>query len=150
MEQEPNRYLDTFVEFNYFFVRKVMLVKYSYAFVVMPGGFGTLDEFFEALTLIQTRKIEDFPVVLMGVSFWKPMMEFFRDRLIAGGTISPEDLDLVLLTDSPDEAAAKISSCRVTHAKQIARHPKPKAVLGERARPTPRPHAAGAGAPPHH
>ncbi|MCC6659485.1 MAG: TIGR00730 family Rossman fold protein [Phycisphaerales bacterium] len=132
MEQEPNPYLDTFIEFNYFFVRKVMLVKYSYAFVVMPGGFGTLDEMFEALTLIQTRKIEDFPVVLMGVEFWTPMLGFFRERMLASGTISPADLDLVVLTDSPDEAAAHIASCRVAHADRISRCPKPAAVLGEK------------------
>jgi uncharacterized protein (TIGR00730 family) len=88
MEQKPNPYLDKFVEFKYFFIRKVMLVKYSYAFVVLPGGFGTLDELFEALTLIQTGKIQSFPVVLMGVDYWQPMMEFFRNRLIAQGTIS--------------------------------------------------------------
>jgi uncharacterized protein (TIGR00730 family) len=134
VEQEPNPYLDLFVEFNYFFVRKVMLVKYSYAFVVMPGGFGTLDELFESLTLIQTRKIEDFPVVLMGVEFWRPMLDFFRHRLVEAGTIGPEDLDVVTLTDSPDEAAARIASCRVTHAEQIKRHRPPKGarILGER------------------
>jgi uncharacterized protein (TIGR00730 family) len=130
-EQQPNPYLDRFVEFRYFFVRKVMLVKYSYAFVVLPGGFGTLDELYEALTLIQTGKIEEFPVVLMGVQYWEPMMVFFRDRLIAEGTISADDLRLLLVTDSPDEAMAHIASCTVPAAKIEAEKPRPHAVLGE-------------------
>ncbi len=109
MEQEPNPYVDKFVEFRYFFVRKVMLVKYSYAFVVMPGGFGTLDEVFETITLIQTGKIKDFPVILMGVDYWQPLMEFIRSRMIAERTISPTDLDLLFLTDSPAEAAERIA-----------------------------------------
>lgn len=136
MEQEPNPYLDLFVEFNYFFVRKVMLVKYSYAFVVMPGGFGTLDELFEALTLVQTKKIENFPIVLMGVEFWRPLLEFARERLITGGTISPEDLDLITVTDSPDEAAAAVASCTVMHPEaERPRGPKGTRLLGETALP---------------
>jgi uncharacterized protein (TIGR00730 family) len=131
MEQKPNPYLDKFVEFRYFFIRKVMLVKYSYAFVVLPGGFGTLDELFEALTLIQTQKIQNFPVVLMGVDYWTPMMEFIRDRLLKVGTISPEDLDLLMLTDSTDEATAHIARCATPAAEQ----PQPMSVLGEHARP---------------
>ncbi len=133
MEQKPNPYLDKFVEFKYFFIRKVMLVKYSYAFVVMPGGFGTLDELFEALTLIQTGKIRSFPVVLIGVDYWMPMMEFFRNRLIAEGTINPEDIGFVLLTDSADEAAAHIAACAVPAAERKA--PTPMPVLGEGTRP---------------
>jgi uncharacterized protein (TIGR00730 family) len=133
MEQEPNPYLDKFVEFRYFFVRKVMLVKYSYAFVVLPGGFGTLDELFEALTLIQTKKIENFPVVLMGVDYWTPMMTFFRERLITEGTISPEDMRLVLLTDSVDEAIEHIAASATPSARAAeAAKPAPKAVLGEK------------------
>lgn len=103
-EQKPNPYLDTTVTFDYFFVRKVMLVKYSYAFIVMPGGFGTFDELFETLTLIQTGKIHNFPVVLVGTAFWQPMMEFIRERLEKEGVISPSDLDLLFLTDSVAEA----------------------------------------------
>lgn len=103
-EQQPNPYLDRFVQFEHFFVRKVMLVKYSRAFVVMPGGLGTLDEVFEAATLIQTRKIESFPIVAMGGEFWQSMREFIRGTLVAEGTIDPTDLDLVTLTDSVDEA----------------------------------------------
>ncbi len=103
MEQHPNPYLDRFVDFEYFFVRKVMLVKYSDAFIVMPGGFGTLDEVFETWVLIQTKKIERFPIIIMGREFWEPMREFIDKSLIGGGTISAEDLDLIHLTDDPDE-----------------------------------------------
>ena len=133
MEQQPNPYVDRFVEFRYFFVRKVMLVKYSYAFVAMPGGFGTLDELFEALTLIQTRKIDNFPVVLMGSEFWAPLMDFVRDRLLARGTISPEDLRLLFVTDSPDEAIAYISTCSVPQAAATQQNkPAPQPLLGEK------------------
>lgn len=107
-EQKPNPYVDRFIDFRYFFVRKVMLVKYSYAFVIMPGGFGTLDELYEALTLIQTGKIKSFPVVLMGTDFWAPMLTFLRERLIRDRTISPTDVDLLFVTDSVEEAAAYI------------------------------------------
>ncbi len=105
-EQEPNPYLDQFVEFRYFFVRKVMLVKYSYAFVVLPGGFGTLDELFEAVTLVQTGKIHDFPVVLMGRDYWEPLVDFIRGRMLEAGTISPGDERIITVTDSPEEAVA--------------------------------------------
>ena len=109
MEQEPNAYLDRFVEFHYFFVRKVMLVKYSDAFVVMPGGYGTLDEVFETAVLVQTGKIEHFPIVLMGRDFWKPLVEdFFEKSLLAEKTISPEDPSMFLVTDDPEEAMAHI------------------------------------------
>jgi len=107
-EQAPNPYLDEFIEFDHFFVRKVMLVKYSVAFVVLPGGFGTLDEIFETLTLIQTGKIQKFPVVLMGRRFWKPMMEFIDSSLVRSGTISPHDRDLFIVTDSADRAIRHI------------------------------------------
>ena len=108
MEQEPNPYLDRFVEFNYFFVRKVMLVKYSSAFIVCPGGFGTLDEVFETAVLIQTRKIQQFPIVIMGTEFWNPLREFIDKSLIGGGTISPEDMDLITVTDDPKEAVETV------------------------------------------
>jgi hypothetical protein len=107
-EQAPNAYLDDFVQFDHFFVRKVMLVKYSTAFVVLPGGFGTLDEVFETLTLIQTHTIERFPVILMGSEFWARMVAFFQESLLAEGTIDPEDLRLLCITDSPQEAIATI------------------------------------------
>ncbi|MCC6426093.1 MAG: TIGR00730 family Rossman fold protein [Phycisphaerales bacterium] len=107
MEQKPNPYVDKFVEFRYFFVRKVMLVKYSYAFVVLPGGFGTLDEVFETLTLIQTQKIRNFPIVLMGVEYWKPLIDFING-LAEQGTISPGDAELLTVTDDPEVAIAAI------------------------------------------
>lgn len=106
-EQKPNDHLDVSIDFNYFFVRKVMLVKYSYAFIVMPGGFGTMDELFEALTLIQTGKIHDFPVVVMGKEFWKDLQEQL-DAMVARGMIDRDDLDLVLVTDDIEEAVAHV------------------------------------------
>lgn len=113
-EQRPNDYLDRWVTFRYFFIRKVMLVKYSYAFVVMPGGFGTLDEVFETIVLIQTGKIHHFPIVLMGREFWAGMIDFVRNTLLKHGTISPEDLSLVTITDSPREAVEHIRSVTMT------------------------------------
>lgn len=110
-EQIPNPYLDQFIEFDYFFVRKVMLVKYSSAFVVLPGGFGTLDEVFETLTLMQTNKIEPFPIISMGSSYWGHLREFFKNSLLAEETISRKDIELFYQTDSPDEAVEKIQSC---------------------------------------
>lgn len=101
-EQKPNPYLDNFVEFEYFFVRKVMLVKYSQGFVVMPGGFGTLDEVFETATLIQTNKIERFPIVAMGSEFWTKIASF-RDAAIAEGTISETDRQLFDVSDDVEE-----------------------------------------------
>ncbi|MDF1809576.1 MAG: TIGR00730 family Rossman fold protein [Phycisphaerales bacterium] len=103
MEQFPNPYLDRFVDFKYFFVRKVMLVKYSDAFIVMPGGFGTLDEVFETMVLIQTGKIEKFPIIIMGKDFWGPLDIFIQESLVNKGTISPEDMNLIHVTDDPDE-----------------------------------------------
>jgi uncharacterized protein (TIGR00730 family) len=107
-EQQPNPYLDHWILFRHFYVRKVMLVKYSYAFVAMPGGFGTLDEVFETITLIQTRKIKDFPVILMPSEFWTPILNTFRDTLLARGTIDAADFGLLHLHDSPDEAVKRI------------------------------------------
>jgi len=107
-EQIPNKYMDRFIEFDHFFVRKVMLVKYSSAFVVMPGGYGTIDETFETLTLIQTGKIERFPIVAMGKSFWKHGSGFIENSMIAERTINPQDLDLMRITDSIDDAMSII------------------------------------------
>ncbi len=107
-EQATNAYLDDFVQFDHFFVRKVMLVKYSSAFVVLPGGFGTLDEVFETLTLIQTCTIEQFPVILMGSEFWARMVAFFEESLLVERTIDPEDIRLFRITDSPQDAVETI------------------------------------------
>jgi uncharacterized protein (TIGR00730 family) len=108
-EQQPNPYLDRWVTFRHFYVRKLMLVKYSYAFIALPGGFGTLDEIFETATLIQTGKIRDFPLVLMCREFWQPLMDFFHTRLLAEGTIVAEDAQRIILTDSADEAVACVT-----------------------------------------
>jgi hypothetical protein len=111
-EQRPNPYLDRFLTFRYFFVRKVMLVKYSYAFVVMPGGFGTLDELFEAATLIQTGKIQDFPVVLVGKDYWRSLRGVLEE-MVEHGTIDREDVERLTFTDSPDEALSVIDAMAV-------------------------------------
>ncbi len=105
-EQTANPYIDreALVSFDFFFVRKVMFVKYAQGFIVLPGGFGTMDELFEALTLIQTQKATRFPVVLMGTSFWKGLVAWIRETLLARGKISEGDLDLFTVTDDPDEA----------------------------------------------
>jgi len=109
-EQKPNPYLDLWITFHHFFVRKVMLVKYSYAFIAMPGGFGTLDEMMEAATLIQTGKVANFPMVLMGSDYWKPLLDFLRGTLIREGTAAPADVDLFFVTDSAEEASAHVRS----------------------------------------
>lgn len=132
LEQQPNPYLDKWITFRYFFVRKVMLVKYSYAFVVLPGGFGTLDELFEALTLVQTRKILGFPVVLMGVSYWQPLVDFMRNTLAANGTIDAADIELLTLTDSPEAAMEQVMRGIRVHAAEMAKRPRRFGFLGER------------------
>ena len=102
-EQSGNPYLDVSIDFRYFFVRKTMFVKYAQGFVIFPGGFGTMDELFEALTLIQTGKVRNFPVVMVGKAYWAGLMEWLRDRMAGEGKISPRDLDLLLVTDDPVE-----------------------------------------------
>jgi uncharacterized protein (TIGR00730 family) len=133
-EQKPNPYLDRWITFRYFFVRKVILVKYSYAFVVLPGGFGTLDELFEALTLVQTRKIEMFPIVLMGTEYWRPLVEFLEGTLARRGTIDQADLSCFRLTDSIDELRAVIEASIVQNAPSWGKRPRPRRILGERER----------------
>jgi uncharacterized protein (TIGR00730 family) len=105
MDQSENPYLDRFVTFRYFFVRKVMLAKYSYGFVAMPGGFGTLDEMFEIAVLVQTGKVADFPLVLMGRDYWSGLIDFVTGTMLREGTIDPQDARRVVVTDSPEEAA---------------------------------------------
>lgn len=124
-EQKPNPFLDKFVNFRYFFVRKVLLVKYSYAFVIMPGGAGTLDEMFETITLIQTGKISSFPVVLMGKSYWQPMVDFMH-RMVEAGTISASDLELFILTDDIEEATAHIEKYAVSKFNLDRDRPRPQ------------------------
>ncbi|MBI1911684.1 MAG: TIGR00730 family Rossman fold protein [Deltaproteobacteria bacterium] len=102
-EQKPNKYQNRSLHFRYFFARKVMFVKYAIGYVCMPGGFGTLDEFFEALTLIQTHKIYPFPLILFGSEYWSPLMEFMKKNMVKYKTISPEDLDFIDMTDDPKE-----------------------------------------------
>jgi uncharacterized protein (TIGR00730 family) len=107
-EQEPNRYQDISLSFRYFFVRKLMFVKYSVGYVIFPGGFGTLDELFESLTLIQTEKISPFPVVLHGREYWKGLLRWIKETVLAHGCVSPGDIDLFVVTDSPDETVTYV------------------------------------------
>ncbi|HLJ94195.1 MAG TPA: TIGR00730 family Rossman fold protein [Gemmataceae bacterium] len=126
-EQEPNRYLDRWVTFRHFYVRKLMLVKYSYAFIALPGGFGTLDEIFETATLIQTGKIQQFPLVLMGVDYWRPLLDFFRHRLMEQKTVDPIDVNRIMVTDSAEEAVASVTDVALhqfglTYGPRLKRH----------------------------
>jgi uncharacterized protein (TIGR00730 family) len=107
-EQSPNPYLDISYTFHHFYARKVCFVKPSEGFVIFPGGFGTLDELFESLTLIQTGKVLDFPVVLFGTDYWGELLEWLRKEVLAAGMISPDDVELLSMTDDPDEAVARV------------------------------------------
>ncbi len=107
-EQGMNEYVDLGVSFRYFFVRKTMFVKYSRGFVVMPGGFGTLDELFEALTLVQTKKVSSFPIVLVGSEFWGGLVDWIKKTLVDQGMTNPNDVDLIAVVDTPDEAMAAV------------------------------------------
>jgi uncharacterized protein (TIGR00730 family) len=127
-EQIANPYLDHFMTFKYFFVRKVMLVKYSYAFIVLPGGYGTLDEVFETATLMQTHKIRDFPIVIMGQDFWQPMLDFLRGPLVASGTIDAMDLHYFYPTDSAAEATEYVRDVAIRKfgLRYVSKRPVPK------------------------
>ena len=107
-EQKPNRYANIRLDFKYFFIRKVMFVKYAVAYVIMPGGFGTLDELFEALTLIQTKRIRSFPVILMDSRYWKGLVDWIKEILLKTKSISPPDLDIFHIVDKPEEAVSII------------------------------------------
>jgi uncharacterized protein (TIGR00730 family) len=123
MEQGLNPYIDLGVEFRYFFARKTMFVKYADAFVIFPGGYGTLDELFEALTLIQTKKVQHFPVVLVGRSYWEGLLDWVRETLVKEATITAEDVDLLRLTDDPAEVVEIINAYvteRREHAAEVA------------------------------
>jgi uncharacterized protein (TIGR00730 family) len=121
-EQMTNTYVDTSIDFRYFFVRKTMFVKYAQAFVIFPGGFGTMDELFESLTLIQTGKVRHFPVVLMGTEYWSGLVEWMRDKMAPEGKIAEKDLDIFLLTDDAAEARDHV----------VRRFRRRREVLGER------------------
>ena len=129
-EQKHNKWLDKWVDIKYFFVRKVFLLKYSYAFVALPGGYGTLDELFEALTLIQTKKIENFPVVLMGKKYYQSLIDFMY-CMKDSQTISPDDIDLMLITDSIEEAVAHIEHYALKTKKFKLRRMRRLVFLGE-------------------
>ena len=137
-EQSPNPYLDRWVTCRHFFVRKVLLFKYSYAFVALPGGIGTMDELFEALTLIQTGKIEHFPVILIGTAYWRPLVDFLH-CMIAAGTIDAHDLDLLFVTDDPGEAVADLERCVEEFGLRRRRAPAPSRWLGESSTPAAHP-----------
>ena len=131
VEQRPNPYLDRWVTFRYFFIRKMMLVKYSYAFVVLPGGFGTLDELFEAVTLVQTRKIESFPVILMGTAYWSPMIDFIRGTLVQSGTVGPGDPEIITVTDDPEVMETMVRKALYANRLAIAARPRRIRLLAE-------------------
>jgi uncharacterized protein (TIGR00730 family) len=120
-EQELNGHLDIALEFHYFFARKIMFVRYASGFVVFPGGFGTLDELFESLTLIQTGKVRNFPVILVGTDYWCDLFEWMRDRVLAEGKISPHDMDLVTITDDPAEVRERLMSAAHRQARASSR-----------------------------
>jgi uncharacterized protein (TIGR00730 family) len=120
-EQGLNDHLDIALEFHYFFARKIMFVRYASGFVVFPGGFGTLDELFESLTLIQTSKVRNFPVILVGTDYWCDLIEWLRDRVLAEGKISPHDLDLVTVTDDPAVVRERLMSAAHRQARASTR-----------------------------
>ncbi|WP_106240835.1 TIGR00730 family Rossman fold protein [Nonomuraea fuscirosea] len=132
-EQRMNDYVDLGIEFRYFFVRKTMFVKYSCGFIALPGGFGTLDELFEALTLVQTRKVTSFPVVLMGSEFWGGLLDWIKSTLLGTGKIAPQDLDLITVTDDVDEAVRIIVDADRARSRQ--REEELKATAAQTAEP---------------
>lgn len=128
-EQHINPYVDLSENFNFFFVRKVMLVKYAHAFVILPGGFGTLDEMFEALTLIQTGKISNFPVILVGTTYWKPLLDWIRNGILANGLIKESDLNDLHLVDKPKEVAAIVDKAWKKYLKEYKKELKAAKLL---------------------
>jgi uncharacterized protein (TIGR00730 family) len=124
-EQGLNEWVDIGIDFRYFFARKTMFVKYAQAFVVLPGGFGTMDELFEALTLVQTKKVTRFPVVLMGTWYWKGLLAWMRETMAGEGKVGPEDLELLLVTDDVEEAVSHIVQADAALAASIKPDPEP-------------------------
>ena len=134
VEQRPNPYLDVMIEFRHFFVRKVMLVKYSYGFIALPGGFGTMDEIFETLTLIQTAKLAAFPLILMGKTYWRPLIELMRGPMLSQGTIDPGDIAHLLVTDDVEQAAEVLREHAVrSSGLRLGTPGKARWLLGEKA-----------------
>jgi len=109
-EQKPNKYANIRLDFKYFFIRKVMFIKYAVAYIIMPGGFGTLDELFEAITLIQTKRIKSFPVILIGSKYWKGLIDWIKETMVAERSVSEAELNLLNVVDTPEEAVEKIKS----------------------------------------
>lgn len=107
-EQKPNPYATIQMEFKYFFIRKVMFIKYAAAYVVMPGGFGTMDELFEVITLVQTRRIRPFPIIMVGTEYWGGLLEWIRSQLLAQSLISPKDMDIIQVLDDPEEIVGTV------------------------------------------
>jgi uncharacterized protein (TIGR00730 family) len=122
-EQSSNAYLDISLDFSYFFVRKTMFVKYSHAFIIFPGGFGTMDELFEALTLIQTKKVKHFPVILFGSHYWGGLISWLREHMLASGMISPADIDLLCCADSPEEISRLVIDAYEENCRQEKEDP---------------------------
>ncbi len=108
-EQEPNPYANIRLDFKYFFIRKVMFIKYAAAYIIMPGGFGTLDELFEAVTLIQTQRIKSFPLILVGANYWNGLLDWIRHRLLEEKRISPQDIDILQVIDDPEEVVRAVN-----------------------------------------
>jgi uncharacterized protein (TIGR00730 family) len=127
-EQAVNAFVDLAVNFRYFFVRKTMFVKYAEAFVIFPGGFGTLDELFEALTLIQTEKIRHFPVILVGEHYWGGLLSWIKEQLLGEGKIGPRDLELLVCTDDPAEVERLILDCYQRHCSETPMHSEARTV----------------------
>ncbi|MBI4409430.1 MAG: TIGR00730 family Rossman fold protein [Gemmatimonadetes bacterium] len=152
-EQGMNAYVNTAIGFHYFFVRKTMFVKYAEAFIIFPGGFGTMDELFEALTLIQTDKVRNFPVVLMGTRYWQGLLAWLRATMLAEGKISTDDLDLLVVTDSPEQAVQVVVDCYEEQCRRAVAAAKGTRAPGQATpalpgrggfrRPVPRPVAGG-------
>ncbi|SRR5579884_803207 len=134
-EQETNQYLDLAINFRFFFVRKTMFVKYAEAFVCFPGGFGTLDELFEALTLVQTRKIDNFPIILFGSAYWRGLVDWIKNQTLANGLIAPPDLKLLIITDSVEQVVKLVTDCysqRCWEAHELSEAPGPNHATSAR------------------
>ncbi|MGH7553833.1 MAG: TIGR00730 family Rossman fold protein [Longimicrobiales bacterium] len=131
-EQGMNGYVQIAINFRYFFVRKTMFVKYAEAFVIFPGGFGTMDELFEALTLIQTGKVRDFPVILFGTEYWKGLLDWLKDKMVGEAKIHARDMELLVVTDSPEEVVRTVVDCYERHCARAAERSEAAQLNAER------------------